>query len=136
VRYLIAHPGTDPAWVRNIDATPGVFEWLLEVDGANVYRISRSGRGRRLRRDYRSEDVVDGLDLRIRGPSGHTLVVYENGAESARLPLSPEPRAERLHPAARPDRTLVTLEMRSEPEAEFELLAIEPAREDGLRPGG
>jgi hypothetical protein len=36
----------------------------------------------------------------------------------------------------RPDRTLVTLEMRSEPEAEFELLAIEPAREDGLRPGG
>lgn len=130
VRYLIAHPQTDPAWLRNIDATPSVFRRVLEVDGARVYRISRSGRGRRLRRDYRSEDVVHGLELRIRGPSGHALVVYDGGAECARLALAPEPRTVHLPLAPRPARTLVSLEMGPEPEAEFELMWIEPT------PGG
>jgi len=127
VRYLIAHPGTPETWVRNIEATPAVFEPVLETGGARVYRIHRGGRGPRLRRDFRSEDVTHGIDLTLSGPAGLSLAVSEDGTVLARLPLTPEARKAHVALPRRPPGTLVSLELRAISDGDFELLSIEPA---------
>lgn len=89
--YLVLLASAPPAFRANLDATPGSFALVHEsATGDRVYRVSRGGEGRLLRRVFRDDQLRAGpLRASLRGPQGAGVRILLNDSLIEERALQP-----------------------------------------------
>lgn len=131
VGYVVLHDSAPAAYRRVVAKNADTFQFLHETSaGDRVYRVSRAGSGRALRRAFRDDQLETGtITARLRGPHGTVLLASLNGSLLARRALTDiEQTVTWSFPQSLVKQGLNMLELQlsgAGPEGRFQLLSIE-----------